>query len=186
MTRTAFYVTNLIPVIFIFLANAVSLFYITITMSATSNKYKQRPTPYRSRLRIITGLVALLGLTWFIGFSVTMAMTNVVLQYLFCILSSTQGLLIFIFHCFLKENVGKFWKKLLTGKTPTTVKREQTRRNQFPSSPNNQTRISAINMGLDLCLDAKIQAKLSPTLSTITTIHIQPREQSESTDDQEV
>ncbi|XP_034083177.1 adhesion G-protein coupled receptor G6-like, partial [Gymnodraco acuticeps] len=63
-------------------------------------------------LRSVVSLTFLLGMTWsfalFAWGPVYLAFT-----YLFSIFNSLQGLFIFIFHCALKENVQKQWRRFL-------------------------------------------------------------------------
>uniref|UniRef100_A0A3B4WYT0 Adhesion G protein-coupled receptor G4b n=1 Tax=Seriola lalandi dorsalis TaxID=1841481 RepID=A0A3B4WYT0_SERLL len=59
-------------------------------------------------LKGVASLTLLLGLTWTVGFF-TFGPARVVLLYLFSGLNSLQ-LLIFLFHCLMKENVRKQWR----------------------------------------------------------------------------
>ncbi|XP_039202743.1 adhesion G-protein coupled receptor G6 isoform X2 [Crotalus tigris] len=63
-------------------------------------------------LRSVISLTFLLGMTWGFAF---FAWGPVYLPfvYLFCITNSLQGLFIFIFHCAMKENVQKQWRRHL-------------------------------------------------------------------------
>ncbi|XP_062869883.1 adhesion G-protein coupled receptor G4 [Trichomycterus rosablanca] len=60
-------------------------------------------------LRGVTSLTLLLGLTWSAAFF-TWGSAKVPLLYLFSILNSLQGFLIFVFQCLMKENVRKQWR----------------------------------------------------------------------------
>ncbi|KAG7465115.1 hypothetical protein MATL_G00172740 [Megalops atlanticus] len=60
-------------------------------------------------LRGAVSLTLLLGLTWIPAF-LTWGPARVPLLYLFAILNSLQGFLIFVFHCLMKENVRKQWR----------------------------------------------------------------------------
>ncbi|XP_054482374.1 adhesion G-protein coupled receptor G2 [Anoplopoma fimbria] len=60
-------------------------------------------------LKGVASLTLLLGLTWTVGFF-TWGPARVVLLYLFSALNTLQGLLIFLFHCLMKENVRKQWR----------------------------------------------------------------------------
>lgn len=63
-------------------------------------------------LRSVVSLTFLLGMTW--GFSFfAWGPLNVPFMYLFSIFNSLQGLFIFIFHCAMKENVQKQWRRHL-------------------------------------------------------------------------
>ncbi|XP_047186405.1 adhesion G-protein coupled receptor G4 [Scophthalmus maximus] len=60
-------------------------------------------------LKGVASLTLLLGLTWTVGFF-TWGPARVALLYLFSGLNTLQGLLIFLFHCLMKENVRKQWR----------------------------------------------------------------------------
>ncbi|XP_053447160.1 adhesion G-protein coupled receptor G6 isoform X3 [Nycticebus coucang] len=63
-------------------------------------------------LRSVVSLTFLLGMTW--GFALfAWGPLNVPFTYLFSIFNSLQGLFIFIFHCAMKENVQKQWRRHL-------------------------------------------------------------------------
>ncbi|XP_065787322.1 adhesion G-protein coupled receptor G6 isoform X4 [Muntiacus reevesi] len=63
-------------------------------------------------LRSVVSLTFLLGMTWGFAFF-AWGPLNVPFMYLFCIFNSLQGLFIFIFHCAMKENVQKQWRRHL-------------------------------------------------------------------------
>ncbi|KAI5614361.1 adhesion G-protein coupled receptor G4-like, partial [Silurus asotus] len=60
-------------------------------------------------LRGITSLTLLLGLTWSAAF-LTWGDARIPLLYMFSVLNSLQGFLIFVFQCLMKENVRKQWR----------------------------------------------------------------------------
>ncbi|KAG7260039.1 hypothetical protein CRUP_024311 [Coryphaenoides rupestris] len=63
-------------------------------------------------LRSVVSLTFLLGMTW--GFALfAWGPVNLAFMYLFAIFNSLQGLFIFVFHCALKENVQKQWRRYL-------------------------------------------------------------------------
>ncbi|XP_026163983.1 adhesion G-protein coupled receptor G6 isoform X10 [Mastacembelus armatus] len=63
-------------------------------------------------LRSVISLTFLLGMTW--GFALfAWGPVSLAFMYLFTIFNSLQGLFIFIFHCALKENVQKQWRRYL-------------------------------------------------------------------------
>ncbi|CAH1277276.1 ADGRL3 [Branchiostoma lanceolatum] len=66
------------------------------------------------QLRRAFSMMALFGLTWLFGFFVIDGDSDArtVFAYLFCIFNTLQGLFIFIFHCALREDMRKWWKKL--------------------------------------------------------------------------
>ncbi|XP_030045344.1 adhesion G-protein coupled receptor G6-like, partial [Microcaecilia unicolor] len=63
-------------------------------------------------LRSVVSLTFLLGMTWGFAFF-AWGPLNIPFMYLFAIFNSLQGLFIFIFHCALKENVQKQWRRYL-------------------------------------------------------------------------
>ncbi|XP_021114988.1 adhesion G-protein coupled receptor G6 isoform X4 [Heterocephalus glaber] len=63
-------------------------------------------------LRSVVSLTFLLGMTWGFAFF-AWGPLNIPFMYLFSIFNSLQGLFIFIFHCAMKENVQKQWRRHL-------------------------------------------------------------------------
>ncbi|XP_041279876.1 adhesion G-protein coupled receptor G6 isoform X4 [Onychostruthus taczanowskii] len=63
-------------------------------------------------LRSVVSLTFLLGMTWGFAFFAWGPLTLAFL-YLFSIFNSLQGLFIFVFHCAMKENVQKQWRRHL-------------------------------------------------------------------------
>ncbi|XP_011219125.2 adhesion G-protein coupled receptor G6 isoform X4 [Ailuropoda melanoleuca] len=63
-------------------------------------------------LRSVVSLTFLLGMTWGFAFFAWGSL-NVPFMYLFSIFNSLQGFFIFIFHCAMKENVQKQWRRHL-------------------------------------------------------------------------
>ncbi|XP_019621177.1 PREDICTED: adhesion G-protein coupled receptor G7-like [Branchiostoma belcheri] len=64
------------------------------------------------QIRRACSIMALFGLTWVFGFFV-IDDARTVFAYLFCISNTLQGLIIFIFHCVMREDMTK-WRKKLT------------------------------------------------------------------------
>ncbi|XP_006834768.1 PREDICTED: G-protein coupled receptor 126 [Chrysochloris asiatica] len=63
-------------------------------------------------LRSVVSLTFLLGMTWGFAFF-SWGPVTIPFTYLFSIFNSLQGLFIFIFHCAMKENVQKQWRRHL-------------------------------------------------------------------------
>ncbi|XP_077207284.1 adhesion G-protein coupled receptor G6 isoform X5 [Paroedura picta] len=63
-------------------------------------------------LRSVVSLTFLLGMTWGFAFF-AWGPLYLPFMYLFCIFNSLQGLFIFLFHCAMKENVQKQWRRHL-------------------------------------------------------------------------
>ncbi|XP_054992917.1 adhesion G-protein coupled receptor G6 isoform X1 [Sorex araneus] len=63
-------------------------------------------------LRSVVSLTFLLGMTWGFAFF-AWGPLNIPFIYLFAIFNSLQGMFIFVFHCAMKENVQKQWRRHL-------------------------------------------------------------------------
>ncbi|XP_078593330.1 adhesion G-protein coupled receptor G7-like [Branchiostoma floridae x Branchiostoma japonicum] len=63
------------------------------------------------QIRRAFSIMALFGLTWLFGFFV-ITDARAVFAYLFCLFNTLQGLFIFIFHCVMREDMKKWWRKL--------------------------------------------------------------------------
>lgn len=63
-------------------------------------------------LRSVVSLTFLLGMTWGFAFFAWSSL-QIPFLYLFAIFNSLQGLFIFVFHCAMKENVQKQWRRHL-------------------------------------------------------------------------
>ena len=127
MSGKAFYVTVVAPAAFIILFNIISLVAIMFSLKASSQKYTTHALTPKERLRIVTAFLILFGITWIFGFLV-INNSMVVFQYLFCIISSIQGLYLFIFYGIRKKKVRLFWMALLSGKRPSSIQRTSTRK----------------------------------------------------------
>lgn len=60
---------------------------------------------FRFSLRDITTLAILFGITWLIGLFYLQQQNSIVFSYIFTILNSFQGLIIFLFYCLLKTPI---------------------------------------------------------------------------------
>ncbi|XP_077977676.1 adhesion G-protein coupled receptor G6-like [Glandiceps talaboti] len=139
LSRDAFYYSFLLPVGLILLFNII--IYILVMHQLCGLKSKKLTTTQRytttTQLRAAIGLMVLLGLTWGLAlFAVNEA--SLVINYLFAIFNSLQGLFIFIFHCIMKTEVRKQWKKTfccLTGYESTATSSESASAKKYkPSS----------------------------------------------------
>jgi archaellum biogenesis protein FlaJ (TadC family) len=80
-------------------------------MGASTKKIdKSDKTKTSSRLRGAVTLVIMLGLTWVFAI-LAIDGGAPVFQYLFTVVNSLQGLFIFVFHCLLKMDARKAWKR---------------------------------------------------------------------------
>ena len=141
-----FYVTVLLPVVTTMLFNIVALVAIMMSLKSSSQKYTTHALTPSQRARIITAFMILFGLTWVFGFLV---INNdvVALQYLFCAISTLQGMYVFVFYGLRNQKVRLFWMALLRGESPHFIQRASTRqlngkRARNPSDENNSTTMS--------------------------------------------
>ncbi|XP_048590190.1 adhesion G protein-coupled receptor L2 isoform X2 [Nematostella vectensis] len=92
--------TFVVPAAFVIVINGSIFFRILKELSNMSQRQQRAQESYSivRNLKACLVLFPILGITWSIGF-VNMLDAGVVTMYLFTILNSTQGLLIFILHC---------------------------------------------------------------------------------------
>ena len=121
-----FYITVLVPTVSILLFNIVALAAIMMSLKGSSKKYTTHALTPSQRARIITAFMILFGLTWVFGFLV-IENDLVAFQYLFCVISSIQGLYVFVFYGLRNKKVRLFWMALLRGKSPRYIQRASTR-----------------------------------------------------------
>lgn len=97
-----------------------------LSLKSSSQKYTTHALTPSQRARVITAFMILFGLTWVFGFLVV---NNdvVVLQYIFCVISTIQGMYVFIFYGLRNKKVRLFWMALLRGKSPQYIQRASTR-----------------------------------------------------------
>uniref|UniRef100_A0A673NFJ8 Adhesion G protein-coupled receptor G2a n=1 Tax=Sinocyclocheilus rhinocerous TaxID=307959 RepID=A0A673NFJ8_9TELE len=110
----AFYVAVVAYFCIIFVLN-LAMFVVVMIHLRRIKRRNPHNNQYRSSLhdlRSVAGLTFLLGLTWGFAFF-AWGPVHFAFTYMFTILNSLQGFLIFIFHCALKENVRKQWRMYL-------------------------------------------------------------------------
>ncbi|XP_022808619.1 adhesion G-protein coupled receptor D1-like [Stylophora pistillata] len=98
------------PVIFVMLFNLV---IVTMVMSVTSRMLNEEtPSSVRSLTKAFITLLPILGLTWVFGL---LAVNNdsVLFEYIFAILNSLQGFLIFLLYCLKNSEVRREFKRKL-------------------------------------------------------------------------
>ena len=78
------------------------------------------------RCRQSISISCLLGLTWVFGF-LAIDTASLTFQWLFCVLNSFQGLLIFVFFCLLQPDVKELFSRLNCKRTENTTASSQTR-----------------------------------------------------------
>nr|XP_046154389.1 adhesion G-protein coupled receptor G6-like isoform X12 [Oncorhynchus gorbuscha] len=113
-SHVVFYVTCVGYFSVIFLLNVAMFIVVMIQICGRNGKrsnHTLREEVLRN-LRSVISLTFLLGMTWGFAFF-AWGPVNLAFMYLFSISNSLQGLFIFIFHCALKENVQKQWRRYL-------------------------------------------------------------------------
>ncbi|XP_051868973.1 adhesion G-protein coupled receptor G6 [Pristis pectinata] len=112
--RVVFYVTCVCYFAVLFLMN-ISMFIVVLIQICGRNGKKTNRNLREEilrNLRSVTSLTFLLGMTWGFAFF-AWGPVNLSFMYLFAIFNSLQGFFIFVFHCALKENVQKQWRRYL-------------------------------------------------------------------------
>ncbi|XP_060558292.1 adhesion G protein-coupled receptor L2-like [Ruditapes philippinarum] len=104
-TETGLIWAFLAPVLVVILVNFIIVVLVIRTMCGTTAMSK-KSTKGRAKaaLRCILILMPLMGLTWGFG-ALSLNSDTIVFQFIFAILNSFQGLLIFIFHCVMDKKI---------------------------------------------------------------------------------
>ncbi|XP_067844654.1 adhesion G-protein coupled receptor G6 isoform X3 [Heptranchias perlo] len=112
--RTVFYVTCVCYFAILFLMNVAMFIVVLIQICGRNGKKSNRNLREEilRNLRSVVSLTFLLGMTWGFAFF-AWGPVNLTFMYLFAIFNSSQGFFIFVFHCALKENVQKQWRRYL-------------------------------------------------------------------------
>uniref|UniRef100_H3B957 Adhesion G protein-coupled receptor G4b n=1 Tax=Latimeria chalumnae TaxID=7897 RepID=H3B957_LATCH len=106
----AFYISVVVYVCLIFFANIAVFFVVLVQIhNMKAKKHKALTTGFLQDLKSIISLSFLLGLTWGLAFF-AWGSVKVPFMYLFSVFNTLQGFFIFVFHCFMKENVQKQWR----------------------------------------------------------------------------
>ncbi|XP_013873375.1 adhesion G-protein coupled receptor G6 isoform X2 [Austrofundulus limnaeus] len=112
--RAVFYSTCVGYFCLVFLLNVAMFIVVMMQICGRNGKRSNRTLREEvlRNLRSVVSLTFLLGMTW--GFALfAWGPVYLTFTYLFTIFNSLQGLFIFIFHCALKENVQKQWRRSL-------------------------------------------------------------------------
>ncbi|XP_078474486.1 adhesion G-protein coupled receptor G6-like isoform X2 [Lampetra planeri] len=111
----AFYAT-VVAFLGVVLCINMAMFVVVLVQICSMKSSRGAAGDWRSDvLRDLKGSVSLtflLGLTWVFAFF-AWGPANLPFMYLFCILNTLQGTFIFVFHCAMKENVRKHWRRYL-------------------------------------------------------------------------
>uniref|UniRef100_A0A665VSR6 Adhesion G-protein coupled receptor G6 n=1 Tax=Echeneis naucrates TaxID=173247 RepID=A0A665VSR6_ECHNA len=131
----------------VFLLNVAMFIVVMMQICGRNSKRTNRSLREEvlRNLRSVVSLTFLLGMTW--GFAL-FAWGPVALAfiYLFTIFNSLQGLFIFIFHCALKENVQKQWRRYLCcGRFKLSDNSDWSK-----TATNNTKKVSSDNLGKSL------------------------------------
>ncbi|MBN3306504.1 AGRG6 protein, partial [Amia calva] len=112
--QVVFYVTCVGYFSIMFLMNVAMFIVVMMQICGRNGKRSNRTLREEilRNLRSVVSLTFLLGMTWGFAFF-AWGPVNLAFMYLFSIFNSLQGLFIFIFHCALKENVQKQWRRYL-------------------------------------------------------------------------
>ncbi|XP_043914682.1 adhesion G-protein coupled receptor G6 isoform X5 [Protopterus annectens] len=114
LNRTVFYVTCVGYFCVVFLMNIAMFIVVMLQICGRNGKrcHQSATEEIMRNLRSSVSLTFLLGMTWGFAFFAWGPLT-VPFFYLFTICNSLQGFFIFIFHCALKDNVQKQWRRYL-------------------------------------------------------------------------
>ncbi|XP_067901648.1 adhesion G-protein coupled receptor G6 isoform X3 [Heterodontus francisci] len=112
--RIVFYVTCVCYFVILFLMNVAMFIVVLIQICGRNGKKSNRNMTEEilRNLRSVVSLTFLLGMTWGFAFF-AWGPVNLIFMYLFAIFNSLQGFFVFVFHCALKENVQKQWRRYL-------------------------------------------------------------------------
>ncbi|KAE8601486.1 hypothetical protein XENTR_v10013684 [Xenopus tropicalis] len=144
---TVFYVTCAAYFAIMFLMNVAMFIVVMVQICGRNGKRTNRSIREEvlRNLRSVVSLTFLLGMTWGFAFF-AWGPVNLAFMYLFTIFNSLQGLFIFVFHCALKENVQKQWRRhLCCGKLRLTDNSDWSK-----TATNNTKKVSSDNLGKSL------------------------------------
>ncbi|XP_066532929.1 adhesion G-protein coupled receptor G6 [Hoplias malabaricus] len=145
--KVVFYVTCVVYFSVIFLMNVAMFIVVMMQICGRNGKRTNRTLREEvlRNLRSVVSLTFLLGMTWGFAFF-AWGPVNLAFMYLFSIFNSLQGLFIFIFHCALKENVQKQWRRYLCcGKFRLADNSDWSK-----TATNNTKKVSSDNLGKSL------------------------------------
>ncbi|XP_028808840.1 adhesion G-protein coupled receptor G6-like isoform X14 [Denticeps clupeoides] len=142
-----FYVTCVTYFSIIFLVNVAMFIVVMMQICGRNGKRSNRTLREEilRNLRSVFSLTFLLGMTWGFAFF-AWGPVNLAFMYLFSIFNSLQGLFVFVFHCALKENVQKQWRRYLCcGKFQLADNSDWSK-----TATNNTKKVSSDNLGKSL------------------------------------
>ncbi|XP_021363177.1 plexin-B2-like isoform X2 [Mizuhopecten yessoensis] len=122
LDRTPLYVAFVAPVMLMVVINGVVFVLVARQLLGvhSGNLSITHKASTLTRLRRAVAVLILLGLTWVFAVFAFEGAGGLVFQYLFIILNSLQGLLIFIFYCVLNKDTRDNWMKKFPCRTKKT------------------------------------------------------------------
>ncbi|XP_051792584.1 adhesion G-protein coupled receptor G6 isoform X1 [Acanthochromis polyacanthus] len=169
-----FYITCVGYFCLVFLLNVAMFIVVMLQICGRNGKRSNRTLrdEVLRNLRSVISLTFLLGMTW--GFALfAWEPVTLAFMYLFAIFNSLQGLFIFIFHCALKENVQKQWRRYLCcGRFRLSDNSDWSK-----TATNNTKKVSSDNLGKSLSSSsfgsstANWTSKAKATLNPFTKRH---------------
>ncbi|XP_028252604.1 adhesion G-protein coupled receptor G6 isoform X2 [Parambassis ranga] len=147
LNPVVFYTTCVGYFCLVFLLNVAMFIVVMLQICGRNGKRSNRTLREEvlRNLRSVVSLTFLLGMTW--GFALfAWGPVSLAFMYLFTIFNSLQGLFIFIFHCALKENVQKQWRRYLCcGRFRLSDNSDWSK-----TATNNTKKVSSDNLGKSL------------------------------------
>uniref|UniRef100_A0A3B4T9R2 Adhesion G-protein coupled receptor G6 n=1 Tax=Seriola dumerili TaxID=41447 RepID=A0A3B4T9R2_SERDU len=172
--KAVFYSTCVGYFCLVFLLNVAMFIVVMMQICGRNGKRSNRTLREEvlRNLRSVISLTFLLGMTW--GFALfASGPVALAFMYLFTIFNSLQGLFIFIFHCALKENVQKQWRRYLCcGRFRLSDNSDWSK-----TATNNTKKVSSDNLGKSLSSSsfgsstANWTSKAKATLNPFTKRH---------------
>ncbi|XP_056261110.1 adhesion G-protein coupled receptor G6 isoform X4 [Seriola aureovittata] len=172
--KAVFYTTCVGYFCVVFLLNVAMFIVVMMQICGRNGKRSNRTLREEvlRNLRSVISLTFLLGMTW--GFALfASGPVALAFMYLFTIFNSLQGLFIFIFHCALKENVQKQWRRYLCcGRFRLSDNSDWSK-----TATNNTKKVSSDNLGKSLSSSsfgsstANWTSKAKATLNPFTKRH---------------
>uniref|UniRef100_A0A673BF43 Adhesion G-protein coupled receptor G6 n=1 Tax=Sphaeramia orbicularis TaxID=375764 RepID=A0A673BF43_9TELE len=169
-----FYVTCVGFFCLVFLLNVAMFIVVMMQICGRNGKRSNRTLREEvlRNLRSVVSLTFLLGMTWGFAFF-AWGPVALAFMYLFAIFNSLQGLFIFSFHCALKENVQKQWRRYLCcGRFRLSDNSDWSK-----TATNNTKKVSSDNLGKSLSSSsfgsssANWTSKAKATLNPFTKRH---------------
>ncbi|KAM6964893.1 adhesion G-protein coupled receptor G6 [Aplochiton taeniatus] len=173
-SSVVFYTTCVGYFCLVFLLNVAMFIVVMIQICGRNGKHSNRTLREEvlRNLRSVVSLTFLLGMTWGFAFF-AWGPVNLAFMYLFTIFNSLQGLFIFIFHCAMKENVQKQWRRYLCcGRFRLADNSDWSK-----TATNNTKKVSSDNLGKSLSSSsfgsstANWTSKAKATLNPFTKRH---------------